>query len=110
MTVRANILQNQPDFWCTFSITEGPVFNNLAGRGLTGAYIGVGVYDFTLDEGGCDITNCILSPSMEVPVGFFVRVRNQTDTIKRVTLTDSANAPVEATAGNLAIWIGKGTV
>ena len=110
MTVRANILQNQPDFWCSFSIDEGPALTNLFGRGLKGTYIGVGVYDFTLDEGGCDATNCIISPSMQVPVGHFVRVSNTSDTVKRVTLTDSADAPVESTGGEVAIWIGKGTV
>lgn len=101
-----SINSNTPDFWATATIGAGQALTQDGGVDCKLARTGVGVYTATLAYGGTDSTNGIYAFSYAAAAGGFVRIVDTDDNIKTITITDSANAALEATKIRFGAWKG----
>lgn len=106
MSVRANPLANQPDFWATM-VQAGAAISSQKGNGAFITRTGVGTYTVDLDVGGASSTNEGLTLSVDAAVGVFVRLADTSNNQKLITVTNSGNAAAELTALRIAIWRTK---
>ena len=105
MSVRANPLANQPDFWADMTqVGAGPGFATQTGNGCVIARTGIGVYTLTLEGGGSFGPTSAVGISVNGAGGRFVRIVHTSNTVKTLTCTDNGNAAAELTALRVGIW------
>jgi hypothetical protein len=96
---------NTPDFWATATIADGALVQD-GGTDCVLTRSAAGVYLATLAYGGADEDTFVCAFSFTAAAGGFVRVVDTSDTVKSITITDSANAALEATKIRFAAWKG----
>ena len=106
MSVRANPLANQPDYWVTM-VQAGAAITSQAGNGAKLTRTGIGTYTLDLDAGGANAANEAFAVSKNAAVGVFIRIADTSNVQKTITVTKADNSAQELTALRIAIWRAK---